>query len=104
MILLLMAASLASQSGGPVRHDRAARAAAPCQAVPALCFSAQGTADGPRLASPTVLPGDPKMNAYRFDARPCRIIGSFCQKRANRQIFRLGEPIGETLTRSFGLD
>ena len=45
-----------------------------------------------------------KMDAYGYEARPCRVIGNMgCQKRASRRIFRLGEPIADTLTRSFGL-
>lgn len=45
---------------------------------------------------------DPKIMAYRFEAKPCRLIGNMdCPRRASRQIFRLGEPITETLSRSF---
>jgi hypothetical protein len=36
--------------------------------------------------------------------RPCRIAGNMdYPKRARRQIFRLSEPVGEMLTRGFGL-
>ncbi|KKW92382.1 MULTISPECIES: hypothetical protein [Sphingobium] len=103
MILLLMAASLAAQSEG-VPHRIARVRPAPCQAVPSLCITG-GEMEGPRLVSDTSPTSDGKMNAYRFDARPCRIIGNLdCPKRANRQIFRLGEPIERTLARSFGAD
>ncbi|WP_176597519.1 MULTISPECIES: hypothetical protein [Sphingobium] len=103
MILLLIAASLSTQSDGMPR--RMARLhPAPCQAVPALCLTEPGV-EGPRLGPSAALPGDGKMAAYRFDARPCRIVGNMdCPKRAHRRIFRLGEPIGQTLARSFGLD
>ena len=45
---------------------------------------------------------DNKMSAYRFDARPCRIIGNMgCPKQARLRLFRLGEPLRDTLLRSF---
>lgn len=103
MILLLIAASLAVQPEG-VTHRIGKVRPAPCQAVPSLCLGG-GETEGPRLGSSVAPGGDGKMNAYRFDARPCRIIGNMnCPKRANRRIFRLGEPIEKTLARSFGLD
>jgi hypothetical protein len=46
-----------------------------------------------------------KMDAFRFDARPCRLIGNMgCTKRARTTIFQMGEPITATLRRSFGVD
>ncbi|GAY19682.1 MULTISPECIES: hypothetical protein [Sphingobium] len=103
MILLLIAASLAAQPDAAPRRIARVRPA-PCQAVPALCLT-ETVAQEPRLGRSAASAGDGKMSAYRFDARPCRIVGNMgCPKRANRQIFRLGEPIGQTLARSFGLD
>jgi hypothetical protein len=103
MIVLLIAASLSAQSDGSIRHGARIRPA-PCQAVPSLCLTGDD-GEGQRLTSSAGLPGDGKMNAYRFDARPCRVIGNMnCPKRANRQIFRLGERIDQTLARRFGLD
>lgn len=103
MIIALIAVSLTSnvmtlpsRSGGV--H------AEPCQAVPARCLAAD-SADAMRITGPASPAADIKMNAYRFDARPCRVIGNLdCPKRANRQLFRLGEPVEETIRRSFGLD
>lgn len=103
MIDLLIAVSLAAQPGRAA-HRISARPAAPCQAVPTLCLAAENEGEGPRLTGGSDTASDNTMNAYRFDARPCRIIGNMCPKRANRQLFRLGEPIAQTLTRSFGLD
>ncbi|WP_150290489.1 hypothetical protein [Sphingobium estronivorans] len=103
MILLLMAASLAAQYDG-ASHRGAGIRPAPCEAVPSLCLAGAET-PGPRISGPALPASDGKMNAYRFDARPCRVIGNLnCPKRANRQIFRLGEPVEKTLARSFGLD
>lgn len=84
---------------------RARPSAAPCQAVPSLC-TASATLDmeEPRLFGDGIRRDSSKMDAYRYNARPCRIVGNMdCPKRARRQIFRLGEPLRDTLTRSFGL-
>ena len=103
MILLLIAASLSVQPDGPAPRIARVRPA-PCQAVPALCLT-ETVASDQRLGGGTVVPGDGKMTAYRFDARPCRIVGNMdCPKRARRRIFQLGQPIGQTLAHSFGLD
>ncbi|WP_375197956.1 hypothetical protein [Sphingobium sp.] len=103
MIVLLIAASLTAQPEGLIRHGARIRQA-PCQAVPSLCLAGDEN-EGRRLTMGAALPRDSKMNAYRFDARPCCVIGNMnCPKRANRQIFRLGEPIEQTLARSFGLN
>ena len=103
MILLLIAASLSTPPDVLPRRIAKVRPA-PCQAVPALCLTGPATQEQ-RLVGGTAAPGDGKMTAYRFDARPCRIVGNMdCPKRAHRRIFQLGEPIGQTLARSFGLD
>jgi hypothetical protein len=90
MIAALFAASLAHSAPLPTKISVAATA--PCQAVPALCILPEGAGAGP----------DNKMNAYRFDARPCRVIGNMgCPKQARLRLFRLGEPLRETLMNSF---
>lgn len=99
MIVLLIAASL-SQS--EATFPSGARPA-PCHAAPSLCLSS-GRSSPARLTSNEARANDAKMTAYRFDARPCRIVGAQCVKRADRQLFRLGEPVGQTLMRSFGID
>ena len=100
MIVALIAASIASQSAHfPIRH--AHNSAAPCHAVPALCMTSEVGGMQPFESSG---PGgsDAKMSAYRFDARPCRIIGNMgCPRRARLKLFRLGEPLRDTLLRSF---
>lgn len=96
MIVVLIAASIA-QTPVPARKPPSA---APCHAVPALCMTSEQERM-PLLADRPVS-SDNKMNAYRFDARPCRIIGNFgCPKQARLRLFRLGEPIRETLSRTF---
>ena len=108
MFALLIAASLSNSPTAELRHTAAIRTAsraAPCQAVPSICLTRRGDGAGPRWIESRAPAIDSKMNAYRFDARPCRIIGNMdCPKRARRQIFRLGEPIQRTLARSLGLD
>ena len=100
MIVALIAASLAAHS---VHQPHPAKQSAPCQAVPALCLASE---EGPaRLRIESGEPQvDAKMNAYRFNARPCRVIGNFgCPKQARLRLFRLGEPLRDTLARSFSL-
>lgn len=102
MIVALIAVSLSSGAMALPYRQGSARPE-PCQAVPGRCLATQ-SAEGPRITDRGSPATDIKMNAYRFDARPCRIIGNLdCPKRANRQLFRLGEPIAETIGRSFGL-
>lgn len=98
MIAALIAASLVSHSAAqPSAH----RSTAPCQAVPALCMASEEGVARPLLERGATA-SDTKMSAYRFDARPCRIIGNFgCPKQARTRLFRLGEPLRETLARSF---
>lgn len=97
MISVLLAASLA-QTVVPAKK---ANVAAPCHAVPALCLTTEQervTLSAGREGAPS----DNKMSAYRFDARPCRVIGNFgCPKQARLRIFRLGEPLRDTLLRTF---
>ncbi|HWV13432.1 MAG TPA: hypothetical protein VN110_09075 [Sphingobium sp.] len=100
MIAALLVASFVQPAILPAQL--ASRGSSPCLAAPQLCASGKsasarlqinGTARGP----------DNKMSAYRFDARPCRIIGNMgCPKQARLRLFRLGEPLRETLIRSFG--
>jgi len=45
---------------------------------------------------------DFKMDAYHIDARPCRLIGDMRCPGKTREIWRAGEPVTETLIRSFG--
>ena len=99
MIAVLLAASLVQSTTLPTQ--KSSRPIAPCQAVPALCLtSGEGTL---RPVSDRSGPAaDNKMSAYRFNARPCRVIGNLdCPKQARLQLFRLGEPVRETLWRSF---
>ena len=98
MIAALIAASLASHSA---LHPPARNAGLPCQAVPSLCLT--GEESGSRRVMERGADGsDTKMSAYRFEARPCRIIGNMgCPKQARLRIFRLGEPLRETLSRTF---
>ena len=43
------------------------------------------------------------MRAFRFDPRPCRVVGNVdCPKQARLKLFRLGEPLRDTWARSFG--
>ena len=98
MIAIVIAASLASLA--PLVPGKAIQAA-PCHAVPSLCMVEKGEIARP-LWEAEPLATDAKMSAYRFDARPCRVIGNMgCPKRARIKLFRLGEPLGETLLRSF---
>ncbi|ANI78259.1 hypothetical protein EP837_01847 [Sphingobium sp. EP60837] len=99
MIAALFAASLAHSAPLPTKISVAATA--PCQAVPALCIVSRQ--DNGRLLPEGAGAGpDNKMNAYRFDARPCRVIGNMgCPKQARLRLFRLGEPLRETLMNSF---
>ena len=99
MIVAVIAASLATSAA---LVPRKSTGAAPCHAVPLLCIGsgeekAHPPAESQRPSS------DTKMSAYRFDARPCRVIGNMgCPKQARLKLFRLGEPLRETLLRSFG--
>ena len=99
MIAALLVASLAQ----PAAHlpQPISAKAAPCQAVPTLCMSGRPTSGRLPLESSTGR-ADNKMSAYRFDSRPCRIIGNMgCPKQARLRLFKLGEPLRETLMRSF---
>ena len=100
MIVAFIAASLVAHS---VHQPHPAnRAAAPCQAVPALCLT--GEEERAHLPSERGAPAtDSKMRAFRFDPRPCRVVGNLdCPKQARLQLFRLGEPLRDTWARSFG--
>lgn len=44
------------------------------------------------------------MDAYRLDSRLCRLIGNLRCVGKMRTIWRMGEPLQQTLARSFGLD
>ncbi|EQB01742.1 hypothetical protein FHS51_001901 [Sphingobium wenxiniae] len=100
MIVALIVASLAAGSPASASVHSMGRAS-PCQAVPALCLKS-GREESFRITEETAPGVDNKMRAYGFDARPCRIIGNLdCPKRANRTLFRLGEPVEDTLLRSF---
>lgn len=100
MIVALLAAALASTAQGP----QIAAATAPCHAAPTLCLAPRNNGARQRLLREDGPRPDSKWDAFRFNARPCRLIGHLdCPRRGQRQIFRLGEPIGRTLTRSFGL-
>jgi hypothetical protein len=44
------------------------------------------------------------MDAYRFDPRPCRLIGPRCPAQADHLLLRLGEPVRKTLIHGLGLD
>ena len=99
MIVALIAVSLASPA--TLLPGKTGRAA-PCHAVPSLCLTTEVDVARP-LLDRTPQASDVKMNAYRFDARPCRVIGNMgCPKQARLKLFRLGEPLHETLWRSFG--
>lgn len=99
MIAALIAASLASHAA--TISPRHSPSIAPCQAVPALCLTSE-QANARPLIDRGVSSGDAKMSAYGFNARPCRIIGNMgCPKQARLQFFRLGEPLRDTLLRSF---
>lgn len=101
MIVALVAAALASSAHGP----QMSTAPAPCHAAPTLCLTTRGEAGQQRLLREDTARHDNKWDAFRFNPRPCRLIGNLdCPRRSHRQIFRLGEPIGQTLARSFGLD
>lgn len=99
IIAALLAASLAQSDTLPDENPRPS--VAPCHAVPALCISSRP--DDDRLIVDGGGRGvDNKMSAYRFDARPCRVIGNMgCPKRPRIRLFRLGEPLRETLLKSF---
>lgn len=99
MIAVLLAASISIPTAAlPLRHRRSAP---PCQAVPSLCLTGDTAVAAP-LQDRGALGRDIKMSAYRFDARPCRVIGNMgCPKHARLRLFRLGEPLRETLLRSF---
>lgn len=99
MIAALLAASLVHSAPFPTMIS--ATSTAPCQAVPAICMTSRR--EGGRLiVEGGGRGGDNKMSAYRFDARPCRVIGNMgCPKQARLRLFRLGEPLRETLMRSF---
>ena len=99
MIAALLAASLVQPAAYPPQPISAK--VAPCQAVPTLCMSGRPTSRRLPLEG-SARPVDNKLSAYRFDARPCRIIGNMgCPKQARLRLFKLGEPLRETLMRSF---
>lgn len=99
MIAALFAASLVHSAPLPIKIS--ATSTAPCQAVPALCMTNRQES-GRLIIDGGGQRGDNKMSAYRFDARPCRVIGNMgCPKQARLWLFRLGEPLRETLMQSF---
>lgn len=101
MIAALLAASFAQPAIVP--GQAASLSSASCLAAPQLCASGSAAPARARIGAIVQRP-DTKMGAYRFDARPCRIIGNMgCPKQARLRLFRLGEPLRETLMRSFTL-
>jgi len=46
---------------------------------------------------------DMKMDAYRLNPRPCNLIGNLRCPARGRQLFRLGEPVAQTIARTLGL-
>ncbi len=106
MIAALITASLAATQPVIAHRVRMQPNASPCQAVPTLCMGPAAADAAPRLAGGGGEGrANSKMDAYRFDARPCRLIGNMgCAKRARTTIFQMGVPITDTLRRTFGVD
>lgn len=96
MIALLLAAAAAS--GAAIPPDRAA-----CVATPARCLPAPARGASLGFSDSSVSRYDPKMEAYRLDPRPCRVVGNLDCPPKSKPIWKLGEPVGHTLARSLGL-
>jgi hypothetical protein len=97
MIALLLAA-ISSSTGAP---GLPAPASDGCMAVDERCDNDEDRRFRLTLRSETRY--DSKMDAYRLDARPCRLIGDTRCPTKTREVWRSGESIRNTLARSFGL-
>lgn len=84
---------------------RVPRGMSTCAVAPQSCAGASHDEDATyRIESASAAGPDMKMDAYRVDARPCRLVGNLTCPRRGREVFRLGEPVEQTLGRSFGLN
>lgn len=101
MIVLMVATALASVTPANGGAALAAPATVRCDIRRGPC----GEADASRYRLPFTEGSDhdSKMDAVRLNARPCGLIGHARCARKGREIFRLGEPIGRTLSRSLGM-
>ncbi|HEX7783258.1 MAG TPA: hypothetical protein VF509_10665 [Sphingobium sp.] len=99
-LMLAVAATVSASAGGHGRHVKTLR---PC-ALSRTCLDVRSGEEGLRLSQSTGSSEDRKMEAYRISGRPCGLIGGFKCPGRGRQIWRLGEPVRQTIARSFGLD
>lgn len=98
--MLAIAATSSVSSGG---HARRVEDERPC-ALTRTCLDMRSEGDGLRLPQSMRTGEDRKMEAYRISGRPCGLVGGLKCPGKGRQIWRLGEPIRQTIARSFGLD
>jgi len=98
--MLAIAATASAGSGG---HARRVEDVRPCT-LTRTCLDMHSEGDELRLSQTTGSGEDRKLEAYRISGRPCGLVGGLKCPGKGRQIWRLGEPIRQTIARSFGLD
>jgi hypothetical protein len=98
LVIAIAATAAADSAGRPVLHEMR-----PC-AQTRTCVIARDESYDLRLAGIAQAEHDIKMDAYRVNPRPCGLIGNLRCPGRGRELFRMGEPVRETIARSFGLD
>ncbi len=106
-MMISVALALALSSNGAVaRIPKTVRTVSrDCAVAPRSCMVGPQLSDEAafRVSSGSAPGYDRKMDAYRLDPRPCNLGAFRCPKRG-REVFRLGEPVEQTLMRAFGID
>lgn len=102
MIALVMAIAVATVTPGKGKATVAVPRNA-CLSAPSSCLSRQVQESPFRLSADAVEGPNLKMEAYRVQSRPCGVVGNRCPKKG-RKIWQMGQPLEETISRSFGLD
>lgn len=100
-IMLAIAVTASATASG---HSARAEVIKPC-ALSRTCVEMQSEGDDIRLSRSLPSGEDRKMEAYNMSSgRQCGLIGGQRCPGKGRQIWRLGEPVRQTIARSFGLD
>lgn len=102
MIALVIAMAATAAASG--HHDRLASSSVKPCALTRACLSMERGEDRWRIVDGVDYAPDGKMDAYRVNSRPCGIVGNMRCPKKGREVVRIGEPVRETLARSFGFD
>jgi hypothetical protein len=99
--MLAIAVTASATASGEGAHAEGGKLCA----LSRTCVDMRQEGDDIRLSRSLHSTQDRKMEAYNISSgRPCGLVGGQRCPGKGRQIWRLGEPIRQTIARSFGLD